>query len=155
MKSLKPLNNICSKDIITDAVYNSVKVDRIATHTPRRAIHRTPGVNIDVFSTSCGSNSSFAKWSRKIERLNNSVDRSAAQERDSNYFCIGKMGVEILPSKIATDSDPNKRGNLVSSILSESPRFINFGLQSFNATDEPNIAFTPSSREKMLNGTER
>ena len=65
------------------------------------------------------------------------------------------MGVKTLPGKIITDLDPSKRLNLASSVLSEIPKFINFGLPSFNATDKPNIAFAPSTRAKSLNGTER
>ena len=65
------------------------------------------------------------------------------------------MGVKTLPGKIITDLDPSKRLNLASSVLSEIPKFINFGLPSFNATDKPNIAFAPSTRAKSLNGTKR
>ena len=65
------------------------------------------------------------------------------------------MGAKSLPGEIITDLDPSKRVKLASSVLSESTKFINFGLLSFNATDKPNIAFALSTRANSLNGTER
>ena len=97
LKSLKPLHTISVKEIVTDVACNSAQVDRISVRTPSRAIHRTPGVNIEVFSPSRGINSSFAKWLRNIDPLNTSVDGYAAQERNSNFFCIEKVGVKSLP----------------------------------------------------------
>ena len=153
-ESLKTLHTISSKEIVTDAACNSVQVDRIVRN-PIRAIHRTSGVNLEVFSPSRVSNSSFAKWSRNIDPLNTYFDGSAAQERNSDFSCIEKMGVKSLPGEIVTDLDPIKRVNLASSVLRKSPKFINFGLPSFNATGKPNSVFAPSTRAKRLNGTER
>ena len=90
--SLKPLHTISVKEIVTDAACNRAQVDRIF-RTPNRDIQRTPGVNVEVFSPSRGSNSSFAKWSRNIEPLNTSVDGFAAQERNPNCFCIDKDAI--------------------------------------------------------------
>ena len=66
LKSLNSLHTIFLKEIVTDAACNSAQVDRISVQSPSRAIHRTPGVNIDVLIPSRGSNSSFAKWLRNI-----------------------------------------------------------------------------------------
>ena len=74
LKSLKSIHKISVKEIFTDTACSSVQVDKIAVRTPSRAIHRTPGVNVDVFIPIRGSNSSFAKWPRNIEPLNTSVD---------------------------------------------------------------------------------
>ena len=65
------------------------------------------------------------------------------------------MGVKILPGGIVTDLYPSKRVNFVSSVLGERPKFMNFRLLSFNATDKPNSVFAPSTIAKTLNGTER
>ena len=137
-----------------DAACSSVQVDMIV-QTSSSDIDRILGVTVDVFSSSRGSNSSFAKLLRKIEQLNTSVDVSEAQKRNSNCFCIEKMGVKSLPDKIVTDLDPSKRVNLASSVLSESLKFINFGLPSFNTTGKPNFVFAPSTRADSLNGTDR
>ena len=45
--------------------------------------------------------------------------------------------------------------NLANSIISDSPKFINLGLPTFDTTDKPNIPFSPSTRAKSLNGTRR
>ena len=45
--------------------------------------------------------------------------------------------------------------NLTNYIISESPKFINRGLLSFDATVKTNIAFDPSTRAKSLNCTRR
>ena len=155
LKSLKPLHTISVKEIVTDTACNSAQVDRIAVRIPSRVIHRAPGVNVDVSSPSRGSNSSFTKWSRNIKPLNTSVDVYAAKERNSNFFCIEKVGVKSLPGEIVADLDPSKLVNLASSVISESPKFINLRLMSFNTTGIPNIALTPSTRSKSLNGTWR
>ena len=141
-ESLKPLHTIRSKEIITDAACNSTQVDRIVW-TPSRDIHMTPRVNIEVFSPSRCSNSSSAKCSRNIKPLNNSVDKSVAQERNSNCSCIEKIGVKSLPGEIVTDLDPSKRVNLTSYALRESPKFIDFGLLSFNATSKKTPSLPP------------
>ena len=65
------------------------------------------------------------------------------------------MCVKSLPGEIITDLDPSKRVKLASVVIRKSPKFVNFGLLSFNATDKPSIAFTPFTRAKSLNGTER
>ena len=65
------------------------------------------------------------------------------------------MGLKSIPGEIVTDLDPSKRVNLASSVLSESPKFINFALLSFNATGKPNSVFVPSTIAKSLNVTER
>ena len=65
------------------------------------------------------------------------------------------MGVKSLPGEIVTDLDPSKRVNLARSVLSKNPKFINFGLPSFNAKYKPNFAFSPSTRAKPLNSMER
>ena len=134
------------------AACNSAQVDR-SIRNPSRV--GTPEVNVDVFSPSRGSNSSFTKWSRNIEPLDTSVDGSTTQERNSDFSCIEKVGVKSLPDKIVADLDPSIRVNLVNSIISESPKFIDFGLLTFDATDKPNIAFTLSTRDKSSNGTGR
>ena len=72
----------------------------------------------------------------------------------TDLTCIEKVGVKSLPNKIVADFDRSIRVNLVNYIISESPRFINLGLLTFNATGKPNIAFTPSTRDKSLNGTQ-
>ena len=51
--------------------------------------------------------------------------------------------------------DPSKRGNLANSVISKSPKFINIGLLSFDATVKSNIAFAPSTRSNSLNGEGR
>ena len=65
------------------------------------------------------------------------------------------MGVKILPDKIVADLDPSILVNHVNYIISESPKFKNLRLPTFNATGKPNIDFAPSNRAKSLNGTER
>ena len=65
------------------------------------------------------------------------------------------MGVKNLPDEIVTDLDPSIQINLANSIISESPKFINLGLLNFDAIGKLNINFTPSTRSKSLNGTQR
>ena len=127
-----------------DAACNRTQVDRFAAQ---------PGVKVDIFSSIRNSNSSFAKWSRNIETLNNSVDGYASQERNSNCSGIEKVGVKSLPGEIVADLDPRKRVNLANYVISGSPKLINLGLLSFDATGKPNIAFSPSTRDKYLNST--
>ena len=43
--------------------------------------------------------------------------------------------------------------NFASSILGESPKFIDFRILSVNATGKPNFIFVPSNIEERLNGT--
>ena len=96
LKILSPLNAIRSKAIVTGAACNSAEVDRnirkICTPDDKNISNPsrigTPGVNIEVFSSSCGSNSSFTKWSRNIKPLDTPVDRSTTQERNSDFSCI-------------------------------------------------------------------
>ena len=114
----------------------------------------TPRVNVEVFSPSCSSNSSFEKWSRNIEPLNTAVDGSPAQESNSTSFCISKIGVKSLPGKIVTDLDPSRWMNLANSILGESTKLIDLGIYSFNATGKPNFVFSSSTRAESLNVTQ-
>ena len=65
------------------------------------------------------------------------------------------MGVKSLPDEIVADLDPSKRENLANFIISKSPKFINLGLLSFNATGKLNIAFYLSTRVNDLKGTGR
>ena len=85
LKSLSLLNTISSEEIVTGAACNTAQVDRNIWN-PSRV--RTPEVNVDVFSTSHGSNFIFTKWSRNIKPLDTSVDRSATQERNSDISYI-------------------------------------------------------------------
>ena len=114
-----------------------------------------PRFNVDFFSPSRGSNSSFAKWSRNVETLDTSVNGSAAQERNSNCYGIEKVGVKSLPCEIVADLGPSKRVNLANSIIRESPKFKKCGLLFFDAKGKPNIDFAPSTRSKSLNSTQR
>ena len=143
---------ISSKEIIRDAACNSAQVDSIV-RTPSRAIHMIPRVNVEVFSPIRSSNSSFAKCSRNIKPLNTSIDGSLAQERNLTSFFTDKISVKRLPGEVVTDLDPRKRMNFVSSVLGESPMFIDFGLSSANAMDKPKSVFFPSARAESLNGT--
>ena len=93
-----------------------------------------PGVNTGVFSPSCGSNSSFSKWTRNIEPLDTSVDLSATQERNSYLSCFEKVGVKSLPEKIVADLDLGIRANLANSVLIEIPKFKYHGLPTFDET---------------------
>ena len=120
-ESLKPLHTISLKEIVTDRACSSAQVDRIVRN-PSRAIHMTPRVNVEVFSPRHGSNSSFEKWLRNIKPLNTSVDRSADQESNSDFFCIEKISANSLPSEIVTDLYPRTRVNLVSYVLNKSPK---------------------------------
>ena len=43
--------------------------------------------------------------------------------------------------------------DFVSSVLGESPKFMDFGLSSVNSTVKPNSVFAPSTRAESLNGT--
>ena len=133
-ESLKLLHMISVNEVFTDTACNSAQIDRIVW-THNRAIHRTPAFNVEFFSPSRISNTSFAKWPSNTELLNTSIDGYAALERNLNCFCIGKMGVKSLPDEIVTDLDPSKRLNLAISVLSKSQKFIYFGLLSFNRTD--------------------
>ena len=45
--------------------------------------------------------------------------------------------------------------NLRDYVLSKIPKFKNLGLPTFDAMDIHNIEFTPSTRAKSLNGTQR
>ena len=65
------------------------------------------------------------------------------------------MGVKSPPNEIVSDSDPSIQANLANSIIGESPKFINIGLLTFDATGKPNIAFVTSTRAKSLNGMQR
>ena len=65
------------------------------------------------------------------------------------------MGVKSPPNEIVSDSDPSIQVNLANSVISKSPKFINLGLLTFDATGKDNIAFAPSTRAKSLNGMQR
>ena len=96
LKSLSLINTITSKVIVIDLSCRSAEVysNTMKSCTPPdRTIWNhsrvgTPGFNIDFFSPSRGNNSSFAKWTRNIKPLDNSVDGSATQERNSYFLCI-------------------------------------------------------------------
>ena len=96
-------NILSVKEIVTDALCNSAQVNRFAVQ---------PGVNVDVFSPSRSSNSSFAKWPRNIDPLDTSVDGFTSQERNSNFSGIEKVGVKSFPGEIVAGLDPIKRVNL-------------------------------------------
>ena len=132
-----------------------MQVHRIYVRSPSREIHRTPGLNVDVFSPSRGSNSGFTKWLGKIEPLNTSVDKYAAQESNLGCFCIKNKGVKSLPDEIVADLDPSIRVNLANSVIRESPKFINIRFLSFDAIGKATIAFAPSTIAKCFNGTGR
>ena len=72
-----------------------------------------------------------------------------------DFLCIEKVGVKILPDKIVADLDLIICVNLANYVLSESPKFKNLGLPTFDATDIRNLDFAPSIRVKNLNGTQR
>ena len=63
--------------------------------------------------------------------------------------------MKSLPDEIVANLYPSIRVNLANYIISEIPKFINIGLLTFHTTGKPNIAFTPSTRAKSLNGTRR
>ena len=151
-ESLKPLHTISSKEIVTGEAHDIVQVDRIVRN-PSRDIHMTPRVNIEVFSPIHCSHSSFAKWSSSIDPFNSAIYRSPYQERNSTSFCTDKISVKSLPGEVVTDLDQSKRINFASSVLGESPKFIDFGLLSVNATGKPNSVFDPSTRAENLNDT--
>ena len=65
------------------------------------------------------------------------------------------MGVKSLPNKIVADLDLSIRVNLKNYVLSESPKFKNLELPTFDATGIQNIDFDPSTRAKSLNDTRR
>ena len=141
---MKPLQRISSKEIFTGAARDSAQVDRIF-RTPCRDVHMTPRFNVEVFSPSHYSRSRFAKLSRDIDPFNTSIDIYLAQERNSTSFYIDKISVKCLPGEVVTNLDPSKRMNFASSILGESPKFIDFRLLSVNATGKPNSVFAPST----------
>ena len=87
--------------------------------------------------------------------MDTSIDGYETQERNSDFSCIEKVGVKSLPDEIVADLDPRIRVNLVNSIISDSPIFMNLGLLTFNATGKPIIAFVPYTRAKSLNGMQR
>ena len=111
-----------------------------------------PRVNVEVFSPSHGSNSSFVKWPRNINPLNTSIDGYLAQERNSTSFCNDKISVKSLPGEVVTDLDMIKQMNFASSVLGKIPKFIDFGLSSANTTGKPNYVFALSTRAESLNG---
>ena len=155
LKSLSLLNTITPKAIVTGAACNSAQVDRNTrkTCTPDdRNIWNhirvgTLEVNEGVFSPSRGRNPSLTKWSRNIKPLDTSVDRYATQERNSDFSCIKKVGVKSLHDKFFADLDLSIRVNLADSVLSESPKFKNLGLPTFDATEIRNLDFAPSTKE--------
>ena len=124
------------------AAHGSTQIERIVRN-PSRAIRHSPRVNIEVFCPSRCSHSSIEKWPRNIEPLNNSIDGYLAQNRNSTSFYTDKISVKRLPGEIVTDLDPSKRMNFASSVLGESPKFMDFGLSSVNATGKPNSVFPP------------
>ena len=65
------------------------------------------------------------------------------------------MGVKSIPDKIFADMDPSIRVNLANSVLSESPKFKNIGIPTFDATDIRNLDLAPSTKAKTLNRTWR
>ena len=105
LNTLSPLNTISSKEIVTGAACKSMQVDRnirkSCTPVDRNIRNPsrvgTPEVNVDVFSTSRGSSSSFTKCSRNIELLYTCVDVYVTQERNSDFSCIEKSGCENSP----------------------------------------------------------
>ena len=155
LKSFSLRNTRSLKESFTNAACNTVQVDRINIRIPSRDIHRTPGVNVDVFIPIRGITSSFAKWSRNIKPLDTSVDGSATQERNSDLSCIEKVVVKRISDEIVTNLDPSIWVYLAKSIIRKSQKFINLGLLTFDATGKPNIAFTPSNIAKSLNVTGR
>ena len=65
------------------------------------------------------------------------------------------MGVKTLLDEIVADLDPSIQVNLTNYILSKIPKFQNLGLPTFDETGTHNIDFSPSTRAKSLNGTQR
>ena len=63
------------------------------------------------------------------------IEGSVTQERNSDFSCIEKVGVKILPDKIVADLDPSIRVNLANSVLSKVPKFKSLGIPTFNAMD--------------------
>ena len=163
LKSFSILNMISSKAIVTGVTCNSAQVDRNIWKncTPDDRNIQNPsrvdtlGVNVDLFSPTRGSNYILTKYSRNIEPLDTSIHGYETQERNLDFSCIEKMGVKHLPEQIVPDLDPSIQVNLANSIISESPKFKNLGLLTFDATGKPNIDFSPSTRAKSLNGTRR
>ena len=160
LNSLSPLNTNMSKAFVIGSACKSVGVDRNTLNCtlPDRTIQKhsrigTPGVNGGVFSPSRGKISSFAKWTGNIEPLNTSVHGSATQERNSDFSCIEKLGVNSLPDKIVADFDLSIRVNLANSFLSKSPKLKSLGIPTANATDIHNLDFPPPTRVKSLNRT--
>ena len=58
-----------------------------------------------------------------------------------------------LVSEVVTDLDPSKRINLASSVLGKSPKFMDFGISSVNATSKQKSVLTPSTIAEILNST--
>ena len=131
---------------------DSVQVKRILW-TPSRAVRQSPRVAVDVFGPSQCSHYSIAKWSRKIEPFNTSIDVSLVQELNLTSFYTYKINVKHLPDEVVNDLDPSKQMNFASSVLGESPKFMDFGLFSVNVTGKSNSVFAPSIRAEILNGT--
>ena len=63
--------------------------------------------------------------------------------------------MKSLSDKIVADLDPSIQVNLANSVLSESPKFKNLRLPTFDATGKQKIDFATSTRAKSLNGTRR
>ena len=133
--------------------FDSAQVESIV-RTPSRSIRHSPRVNVEKFSPSRYNHSSFPKRSRNIELFNTSIDESPAQERNPTPFFTGKSGVKCLPGEVVTDLDLSKRMNFASSIFVESPKLMDFGLSSINATGKPKFVLASSTRAEILNRTE-
>ena len=158
--SLSLFNMNTLKAILIVSAWKSVGFDRntlICTPPYKRIRDHsrivTPGVNEGVFSPRRGKISSFAKWMGNIEPLDTSVHGSATQERNSDFSCIEKLGVNSLPDKIVADLCPSIWVILANSVLSKSPKFKILGLLTFDATDIRILDLSPSTRKKSLNGT--
>ena len=77
-----------------------------------------------------------------------------------NIFCFplknfSSFKFRILNMITVADLNRSIRANLVNSVLGKIPKFKNLELTTFDATDICNLDFDPSTRAKILNGTQR
>ena len=115
----------------------------------------TPGVKKDIFRPRSDTTFNLLSCRGSIGKFDTHVHGSATQERNLELSCIEEVGVKSILPEIFKESEFIGRMNLVNSVLSASPKFINLGNRTVKIADLRNIYFATSTKVKSLNGIQR
>ena len=73
------------------------------------------------------------------------------KKRNLELLCIEEVGVKSIFHEIGKEFNSSVQVNLVNSVLSDSPKFINLEHPTVETADSRNINFATSTRAKSLN----